>query len=205
MGFDGGEVTSDSGLLVLRQVEQRLGLLKAAARVLPDPRNPFLVVHTTEQLPRQRVFGLCQGYEDLNDHDRLRCDPALQTALDKRGTKPELQLGNCFPAGLVTCRSLIYGTASSAVASPSVYRPVATVGNSQPWRPFIPDPYRARGYLALNARCALDSGRTGERGGRRHPARSGICARRAEPTLAAVSGSRGADPVVAGEGCVPNP
>ena len=85
VGFDGGEVSSDTGLLLLRQVERKLGLLKAAARVLPDPRNPDLIVHTTEQLLRQRVFGLCQGYEDLNDHDQLRLDPALQTALDKRG------------------------------------------------------------------------------------------------------------------------
>jgi Transposase DDE domain group 1 len=81
----------------LRQVERRLGLLKAAAQVLPDPRNRFFVVHTTEQLLRQRVFGMCQGYEDLNDHDRLRVDPALQTALDKRGTKPELQVGASSP------------------------------------------------------------------------------------------------------------
>ena len=81
--FDGGDVSSDGGLLLLRQVEKRLGLLKAVAKVLPDPRNPWLVQHTTEQLLRQRVFGLCQGYEDLNDHDRLRDDLALQTALDK--------------------------------------------------------------------------------------------------------------------------
>ena len=70
--FDGGDVSSDGGLLLLRQVERRLGLLKAVAKVLPDPRDPVLVHHTTEQLLRQRVFGLCQGYEDLNDHDRLR-------------------------------------------------------------------------------------------------------------------------------------
>lgn len=81
--FDGGDVTCDGGLLLLRQVEQRLGLLKAVARVLPDPRYPFLVEHTTEQLLRQRVFGLCQGYEDLNDHDRLRDDLAMQTAVGK--------------------------------------------------------------------------------------------------------------------------
>ncbi len=82
--FDGGEVTSDGGLLLLRQIDHQLGLLKAVTKVLPDPRNPFLVEHTTEQLLRQRVFGLCQGYEDLNDHDRLRNDLALQTALDKK-------------------------------------------------------------------------------------------------------------------------
>ncbi|WP_455289061.1 IS1380 family transposase [Cupriavidus necator] len=81
--FDGGDVSSDGGLLLLREVERQLGLLKAVARVLPDPRNPALVRHSTEHLLRQRVFGLCQGYEDLNDHDRLRDDLALQTALDR--------------------------------------------------------------------------------------------------------------------------
>ena len=81
--FDGGDVTSDGGLLLLRQVERRLGLLKAVARVLPDPRNPVFVQHTTEQLLRQRVFGWCQGYEDLNDHDQLRDDVAMQTAVGK--------------------------------------------------------------------------------------------------------------------------
>lgn len=81
--FDGGEVSSDGGLLLLRQVERRLGLLKQVAPVLPDPRSPLRVRHTTEQMLRQRAFGLCQGYEDLNDHDRLKNDLALQTALDK--------------------------------------------------------------------------------------------------------------------------
>ena len=97
VGFDGGEVSSDAGLLLLRQVERKVGLLKAAAQVLPDPRNPLLVAHTSEQLLRQRVFGLCQGYEDLNDHDQLRLDPALQTALDKRGKTAEDQVGASSP------------------------------------------------------------------------------------------------------------
>jgi len=82
--FDGGDVTSDGGLLLLRQIERKLGLLKAVAEALPDPRNPYLVEHTTEQMLRQRVFGLCQGYEDLNDHDQLRGDLAMQTALEKK-------------------------------------------------------------------------------------------------------------------------
>ena len=56
-------------------------MLKAVAKALPDQRQPWLVQHTAEQLLRQRVFGLCQGYEDLNDHDRLRDDLALQTAV----------------------------------------------------------------------------------------------------------------------------
>lgn len=83
VGFDGGDVSSDGGLLLLRQVERRLGLLKAVAQILPDPRSPLRVKHKTGQLLRQRVFGLCQGYEDLNDHDTLRNDLAVQTALER--------------------------------------------------------------------------------------------------------------------------
>src|SRR6202790_1799996 len=81
--FDGGDVSSDGGLLLLRQVERQLGLLKAVAQVLPDRRNPWLVQPPTEQLLRQRVFGPCQGYEAPNDRAPLRDDLALQTALDK--------------------------------------------------------------------------------------------------------------------------
>jgi len=58
-------------------------LLKAVAQARPDPRDPCLVQHTTEQLLRQRVFALCQGYEDLNDHDRWRDDLAMQAAVGK--------------------------------------------------------------------------------------------------------------------------
>lgn len=65
--FDGGDVSSDGGLLLLREVERRQGLLRKVAQIFPDPRNPALVVeHITEHLLRQRVFGLCQGYEDLD-------------------------------------------------------------------------------------------------------------------------------------------
>ena len=81
--FDGGAISSDGGLLILRQVERRLGLLEAVSGILPDPRSPLLVKHQTEQLLRQRVFGLCQGYEDLNDHDSLRDDLVMQTALER--------------------------------------------------------------------------------------------------------------------------
>lgn len=83
VGFDGGDVSSDGGLLLLREVDRKLGLLKAVAQTLPDPRNPALVQHTSEHLLRQRVFGICQGYEDLNDHDVVRDDLALQTALGR--------------------------------------------------------------------------------------------------------------------------
>jgi len=81
--FSGGEITSDGGALLLRQIDRRLGLMKAVDAVIPDPRNPDYITHTQLSLLRQRVYGLGLGYEDLNDHKTLRNDPALQTAVDR--------------------------------------------------------------------------------------------------------------------------
>ncbi len=81
--FDGGEVTSDAGLLALRQVDRKLGLTRKLARVLPDPRDPDRIEHPLLTLVRQRVYGLCLGYEDLNDQNTLRADPAWQTAAER--------------------------------------------------------------------------------------------------------------------------
>lgn len=83
VAFDGGSVTSDAGLLLVRQTDLRLGLLERVSQHLPDPRNPLLTQHKAVELLRQRVYGIVQGYEDLNDHDRLRTDAALCTALSK--------------------------------------------------------------------------------------------------------------------------
>lgn len=81
--FQGGAISSDGGLVLLRQVDQRLGLSKAVAQVLHDPRDPERITHSLRDLIAQRLYGLCCGYEDLNDHDRLRHDPLLQTAVGK--------------------------------------------------------------------------------------------------------------------------
>ena len=83
VGFDGGDVTSDAGLLLIRKADEQIGLLNRVASKLPDPRAPERIEHSVVELLRQRVYGLVQGYEDLNDHDRLRHDLALQTALGK--------------------------------------------------------------------------------------------------------------------------
>ena len=83
VGFDGGDVTSDAGLLLVERADKQLGLLEQVAAVLPDERDPIRIEHSVEQLLRQRVYGVVQGYEDLNDHDRLRHDLALQSALGK--------------------------------------------------------------------------------------------------------------------------
>jgi hypothetical protein len=81
--FTGGDVSSDGGVLLLRQADRRLGLTAALDRVLPDPRNPHFIIHRQVDLLRQRVYGLALGYEDLNDHATLRRDPAWQTALER--------------------------------------------------------------------------------------------------------------------------
>jgi hypothetical protein len=81
--FTGGDVSSDGGLVLLRQTDRRLKLTATLAKRLPDPRDPTKVIHPLVTLLRQRIYGLCQGYEDLNDHDRLRTDVALQTAVEQ--------------------------------------------------------------------------------------------------------------------------
>jgi hypothetical protein len=75
--FDGGKISSDSGGLLLREVEQRTHILKRLAGCFVDHRDPDHIEHTVESLIKQRVMGLALGYEDLNDHDALRQDPLL--------------------------------------------------------------------------------------------------------------------------------
>lgn len=83
VNFDGGEVSSDGGLLLLRKLESRLGLIDAVARALADPRDPEKIKHSLADMLRQRVFGLVQGYEDLNDHAALRNDVLMQSACER--------------------------------------------------------------------------------------------------------------------------
>ncbi len=81
--FDGGTITSDAGVLLLREVEVRSGILQGFAKCFTDYRDPGLIEHTVEQLVAQRVYGLALGYEDLNDHDELRLDPLLAAMVGK--------------------------------------------------------------------------------------------------------------------------
>jgi hypothetical protein len=81
--FSGGTLSSDGGVLLLRQVDQSLGLSRALAACFEDKRDPRYVDHGVEELVVQRLFGLALGYEDLNDHEQLRLDPLLAVACDK--------------------------------------------------------------------------------------------------------------------------
>lgn len=81
--FTGGEVSSDGGVMLLRQVDKKLGLIAELDKAIKDPRNPNLITHKQKDLLKQRIFALALGYEDLNDHDTLRRDLVLQTALER--------------------------------------------------------------------------------------------------------------------------
>jgi hypothetical protein len=82
--FNGGTVTSDAGGLLLREVEAKFGFIARFAQCFTDHRDADAVEHTLPELLKQRVFGLCLGYEDLNDHDQLRHDPLLAVLVGKK-------------------------------------------------------------------------------------------------------------------------
>ena len=81
--FDGGDITSDGGALLLRTTEHLTAIIRQFAACFTDHRNPDLIEHTVEELIAQRVYGLALGYEDLIDHDDLRRDPLLATVVGK--------------------------------------------------------------------------------------------------------------------------
>lgn len=81
--FTGGQVSSDAGVVLLRQADRKLGLTSSVARALTESRRKKSCRHSLVSLLRQRVYGLCIGYEDLNDHNTLRNDVALQTAVQQ--------------------------------------------------------------------------------------------------------------------------
>ncbi len=81
--FSGGHITSDAGLLLLREVDRRLQLSTSLAKRLVDDRQSGKVQHSLKAMLQQCLFAIAAGYEDLNDHERLRSDLALQTAVDR--------------------------------------------------------------------------------------------------------------------------
>ena len=78
--FDGGRITSDSGVMLLGQAERRLGVADKLAAVIADPRNPLLITHSLGSIFRARILAIACGYEDADDLDHLRKDPAFKLA-----------------------------------------------------------------------------------------------------------------------------
>jgi hypothetical protein len=91
--FDGGPITSDAGAILLREVDRRLNLFDRVDEIIPDPRVPELITHTQRTLIAQRILAIACGWEDLNDHDRLRADPLMQVVTE-RGVDPDQPLGS---------------------------------------------------------------------------------------------------------------
>ena len=81
--FDGGKITSDAGVLLVREADRRLGLSERLAACIPDWRDPDGITHTLPDLLRQRVFQIAMGYEDCDDAGTLRADPAFKAALGR--------------------------------------------------------------------------------------------------------------------------
>ncbi len=100
--FDGGQITSHAGGLLLREVDGRIGLLDRLSECFLDGRSQTRVRHSVREMLAQRVYGLALGYEDLNDHEQLREDPLLmllagsadaESPLAGKSTLNRLELG----------------------------------------------------------------------------------------------------------------
>jgi hypothetical protein len=107
--FDGGEVTSDAGALLLGATDRAIGLVTRFAACFDDGRDQAQIEHTVEAMVAQRVFGIALGYEDLVDHDQLRHDPVLAALAGKLTAKRR----DCAPlAGKSTLNRLEHAPAA---------------------------------------------------------------------------------------------
>jgi hypothetical protein len=111
--FDGGMLSSDAGVLLLREVERKLGIAGRLGACLPDGRDPARIDHTIAEMIRFRIFAIAAGYEDADDCDSLRGDPMFKMAV---GRLPESGAALCSqptmsrlenaPARLTLCRMM---------------------------------------------------------------------------------------------------
>jgi hypothetical protein len=82
--FSAGQVSTDGGILLLREVDGKIHLLRRLAACFSDGRSPLRIKHPLSEMLAQRIYGLALGYEDLNDHQQLRSDPLLALLSGKR-------------------------------------------------------------------------------------------------------------------------
>lgn len=101
--FDGGTLTSDGGMVLLREADRRLDLIRRIDQAIFDPRNPLYTAHPQAEILTSRIFGIAAGYEDANDQDALRHDPAFQVAAGRTPAQND------------------YGDENSPLASPSTH------------------------------------------------------------------------------------
>src|SRR5258706_6901035 len=82
--FSGGNLSNDGGVLLLKRIDCGLGVSRMLTGCFSDARKQVLVEHSLEELLAQRIYGLALGYDDLNDHDQLRCDPLIAVGVARR-------------------------------------------------------------------------------------------------------------------------
>ena len=124
-GFDGGEITSDAGALLLGATDKAIRLVARFAAAFTDARNPELIEHSVATLVGQRVFGLALGYQDINDHDRMRHDPVLAALMGKLEARRE----DCAAlAGKSTLNRLEHAPDEGCVTAPGRYHKIGHDG-----------------------------------------------------------------------------
>lgn len=139
MDFQGAKLSSDTGFLLMRELDQRHNVIAPMADVLEDTRSTSHTKHSLEQMIRQRVYQMTAGYEDCNDADYLRIDPALRLSLDK-GKKPGAgqsalsrlengYLGN--PVGLKALDETILRSADALIKKKDKYRFILDVDSTE--------------------------------------------------------------------------
>jgi hypothetical protein len=130
--FDGGMITSDAGTLLLREIDKKYGILGLFSQCFTDHRDPRYIDHTVEELVSQRVYAISAGYEDVNDHDRLRNDSLLAMICGKedpegKSRKLERDKGKAL-AGKSTLNRL--ETGGEEVASTERYKKIVYDGGA---------------------------------------------------------------------------
>lgn len=115
--FRGGTLTSDGGLVLLREVDRRLDLIRRVDAAIPDPRDPLYTAHSQVEMLTSRIFGIAAGYEDGNDHQQLRHDPAFQLAA---GRTPAASQGD--PLGSVLASPSSHSRFENRIDSKTIFR-----------------------------------------------------------------------------------
>src|SRR6188474_315191 len=100
--FDGGRLSSDGGVMLLAAAARQMGIAEKLAAVIPDRRDPTRVVHPLSEILLARILAIACGYEDADDLDALRADPAFKLAcgrLPESGTDLMSQLRDATRGG----------------------------------------------------------------------------------------------------------
>ena len=98
--FTGGDVTSDAGVLALKEVAKKIGIIEHLVEAIGDDRHQSYVQHHIGELLNQRIFQIICGYEDTSDSDYLRADPGFKVSCDRLGLMRTLFSGSPYSASL---------------------------------------------------------------------------------------------------------